>query len=212
MADRLPTSKVLKDAWKIVKDRAASATDPTERIKWERRRAILDEELSRFELLTEGNSLPKRVFVSYSKSSGQVYFSYLKRLLTEKGFDVVTGFDDPPGTESNILKMVLKQLMRSSFYIAILSKEIQVVEGENKRWSPGVWISEEKGMALALEKPFLLLVHREVHEDFFKKTTPEKLHIFFTEENFEEMAQKIADRANDRYGEFLRRAATVIGG
>ena len=212
MHDRTPTPKLLKEAWNDVKDRAAKATDLTEKIKWERRRAILEDELGNIEMLEEGKYLPKRVFISYSKSSGQRYFSDLRDLLTGAGFEVVTGFDDSVGAEGNILKMVLKQLARSTFYIGILTKEMAVRDGKKSRWSPSVWILEEKGMSLALEKPLMLMVDKEIHSDYWLKTTPANGHVFFDEESFDQKAKEVVDRAEMRYMEYLLRAKRALGG
>jgi hypothetical protein len=212
MSIRTPTSKLLKDARNDVKDRAARATDLHDKIKWERRRAILEEEISTVQMLEEGKYLPKRVFISFSKSSGQRYFSDLENLLAEARFEVVTGFHDTMGTEGNILKTVLKQLARSTFYIGILTKEMEVREGRKSRWAPSVWISEEKGMALALEKPFLLLVDEEIHSDYWLKTTPANGHIFFNRESFEGRAKEAVERAEMRYMEYLLRAQKAWGG
>jgi predicted nucleotide-binding protein len=212
MNNRVPTSKLLKDAWRKVKDRAALATDIDDKISWEQRRALLDDEIRSIQMLEEGTDLPRTVFISYSTTSGNMYFSRLKQLLTEAKFDVVTGFDDIQGSEGNILKTVLKQLARSTFYIGILTKEIKVDQGRNARWSPGVWIMEEKGMALALGKPFLLMVHKEIHDDFWKKTTPMNLHISFDESDFESKAQEALNRVEGRYAEDLIRSSKAMRG
>lgn len=40
-------------------------------------------------------------------------------------------------------------------------------------------------MALALAKPFRMLVHERVHDDFWRRTTPGDLHHKFNDQTFE---------------------------
>lgn len=203
MSPRTSTESLLKSALKQTKERASASTNPGERLVWERRKAILEEELRRLERLEDDEELPKRVFVSYKPSSGAGYFARLKEMLEEVNFEVFTGFDDPAGTGGNILKSVLKQMKRSTVYIGILTPEMKVEKDGATQWSPGVWISEEKGMALALEKPVFLMVHRAIHPDFWEKTTPLHKHIIFDEEDFEQAAHDAVARAESRYRELL---------
>lgn len=205
MSERISTIKMLKEARNKVISRAAAAErlgNIDEKVRWEQRRTVLDEELVRIQMLG-GDLPPKRIFISYSTNSGLNYFQFLKKLLEESNFEVVDGFRETRGTEGNVLKMVLRQLKESTLYLAILSKEIRVQHGRHSRWAPGVWVSEEKGMALALEKPFLLLINQEIHDDFWRKTTPEKHHVFFADSDFHQRAEEVVTQANDRYDEYL---------
>jgi hypothetical protein len=213
--NRTATDKMLREARIRVIRRAAKAErskNQLEKVSWELRRAILDEELNRFQMSQEGQLLPKRVFVSYSQTSGTKYFGQLQRLLKVANFEVIDGFREVRGTDGNILRNVLHQLRRSTFYMAILSKEIPVRHGRGVRWAPGVWLSEEKGMALALERPFVLLIHEEIYEDFWKKTTPEKAHIFFNDKNFGKQAKDAVERANNRYDEYIIKSLKAYEG
>ncbi|MEM6347580.1 MAG: hypothetical protein AAF927_27075 [Bacteroidota bacterium] len=159
--------------------RAKKSGKPKDKVKWEIRRAYLEKQLEYFERISEQRYFPKTVFISYSKASGAGLFEYIKRELEKEDFEVITGFRRQPNTEGNVLKKVLKNLNMASIYLGILTKDLQIIEGESVKWGPSVWTMEEKGMALALEKPFVLIIDREIHSDFWKKTTPEKDHIIF---------------------------------
>lgn len=201
---KMTTIKMLKDARNRMISRAAAADrmrKPDEKKNWELRKRVLDAELAKFEKL-ESDFPPKRVFVSYSMKSGRSYFEILKKLLREAHFDVTDGFREAQGTEGNVLKIVLKQLKESTVYVAILSKEFQIKSGKQTQWAPGVWLSEEKGMALALEMPFSFLVHEDIRQEYFLKTTPEKRHILFNDANFAEKAQEAVVQVSDRYEEY----------
>ena len=201
------TLKILRDARKRVIRRAVQAEragDAAGKVNWELRRAALDRELERLRQLSNPGGTPRRLFVSYSVKSGLRYFRCLETLLTKSGFEIRTGFQDSRGTDGNVLKIVLSQLHASNFYLGILSKEIPVQHHDGPRWAPGVWVSEEKGMALAVEKPFLLMIHRDIHEAFWQKTTPDKAHVFFDDDNFEKMAEETVARVAMRFEELLR--------
>ena len=170
---------------------------------------------------------PRSVFISYSKSHKD-YFEFIKGKLEEKGFEIITGFERREGTRGNLLKKVLKNLSLSSIYLGIFTAELQVIDIVDKesdyrsrktklkdieeKWAPNVWTVEEKGMALALGMPFVLIVSEEIHENYWKKTTPGKDHIIFNSESdfYRKKADEAVDEIVDRYTELAENYLTDI--
>lgn len=123
----------------------------------------------------------KSVFISYSLRSGTPYFSELSEILMKFGFTVLTGFGDGAGSGEYVLRRIRHQVNDASMFISILTKEMQIRTSDGSYiWAPSVWALEERGMALALEKPVFLLVEEGLHGDFWRKTTPGRIH-----ENFQ---------------------------
>lgn len=143
----------------------------------------------------------KIIFVSYSKKSGEEYFQYVKKRLEKIGFSVTTGFEHHADDRGNVLKRVLGQLKRSSVYLGVLTKDLQVTVPEGIRWAPGVWTVEEKGMALAMNKPFVLMVQDGIHKDYWQKTAGERVHHMFNSTNYLTIAEGVVEDVSDRYTE-----------
>lgn len=146
------------------------------------------------------------VFISYSASTGKPYVDKIKPLAEELGFTVFTGFDRPEG--ENVLRTVRKLIEECSVYLGILTPEYTIspmalTSTIEPRTAPSVWIMEEKGMAIALDKPVRLLIESTVHADFWKRTTPEKLHNVFTPLTFDEHARVAMTALYRRYEEIL---------
>lgn len=163
----------------------------------ERKRVDLEMRLSYFTHLSYElrkragrGGLKPRVFISYSKGVGAGYAAYVKKLLAEQHkCESITGFDKQPGDETEVLKRVLAGMAEASLYLGILTREYQIRQDGRETWAPGVWTVEEKGMALALRIPLVLLVDEEIDEDFWLKTTPGRVHFRFSAANFHEIAE-----------------------
>ena len=108
-----------------------------------------------------------------------------------------------------MLKNVLTQIKQSTVYLGLFTKELEIDDVKGRRWSPGVWIMEEKGMALGLEKPFVLVIHKDIHDDFWKKTSPQRVHIFFDDSTFQNELGAICDAVADRYEEVALRSLQI---
>lgn len=186
--------------------------DATEAIKTNDIRAKADAE-SRIRYLNQlgkeldevGSRYPRMsLFVSYSKKTGKEHYEKAKTIALKYKFEVVTGFDLQ--TEATVLKAVRTSISNATLFLGIMTPEYSIrdidQDRDNKK-APSIWVIEEKGMALALEKPFQLLVDESVHPDFWKKTTPEKLHSMFSSANFEEKAEEALSALHRRYQELL---------
>ena len=195
----------LKDAKRkaVVKAmQANSGKDVTAKLAWEQRRRYIDSVLDQFQERSNATRAGRTVFVSYSTNTGKLYFDSLKERLAKNDFEVHTGFARPPDRDDgSVLGRVLAQLRRCSLYCAILTKELEVDDKGTKRWAPSVWTIEEKGMALALGKPFVLLIDEGIHDNFWLKTVPHKLHFRFNSENYQERFDEAVLALMDRYTE-----------
>lgn len=195
---------IIKQTRSKVIDRArasAEASDVKSKIEWQNRRQFLDDLYLQFQEKEQATPLLPRVFISYSFSTGVIHYEHLKRQLEQAGFEVVTGFDPAEGDKGGVLTRVLGQIRKSTLYLAILTKEMKVSTPSGDRWAPSVWTVEEKGMALALGKPFVLMVEEGIHEDYWRKTTPEKVHMQFNQQNFYDKADDTVEALKNRYHE-----------
>ena len=181
---------------------ADHSNDINGKITWQIKRSYLNSYLIDFRSRRTEKIPGKTVFISYSSNTGEIFFKYIRNRLMEEGFEVLTGFDKAEEDQDNVLKRVLTQLKRSSIYFGLLTKEMEVIIDKNKSlWSPSVWVMEEKGMALALGKPFVLMVEHGIHGDFWQKTAPLKVHYLFNQASFFDNAQIAIEAIKNRYEE-----------
>lgn len=195
---KLARSKVIQNA-----TAAERKFDMATKIDWQNRRIFLDGLLRDFRKQNMGRVPSKSVFISYSVKSGSLHFGVIRNKLRDLGFEVLTGFQKSPGDKGNVLARILGQLQRSTMYLGLLTKEMRVMAQGGEEWSPSVWTMEEKGMALALGKPFILLVEKGIHTDYWLKTAPDKVHVEFTAESFTQKSEEIVDTILDRYQELV---------
>lgn len=128
---------------------------------------------------------PPTLFISYSRSSRDTashYYARAESAAKSLGFEVHSGFRRT--LDTNVLRAVRSAISDASTFLAIMTPEIRIA-GEPETYAPSVWVVEEKGMALGLNKPFRMLVHRSVHQDFWMRTTPGSLHHVFDHESFD---------------------------
>src|SRR5438045_2799663 len=188
----VPLTKLLRETRNAVVLEATAAGklgDLAAKVAWEVKRAFLERLIREFKD-SAGDSEGQAVFVSYSVDSGAKIFTYMQNAMRRANLEVVTGFQQHAGDNDNVLTRVRSQLSRSDVYLGILTKEVEVRTPDNQiRWAPSVWTMEEKGMALALQKPFVLMVEEGIHEDFWRKTTPGSVHQIFNDETFMEVAE-----------------------
>jgi len=194
-------AKLLRDTRNAVVVEATAAGkrgDLGSKVAWEVKRAFLERLIQEFKNAT-GDGEGQAVFVSYSVNSGAKIFTYVREAMKRANLEVVTGFQEHAGDNDNILTRVRSQLSRSDVYLGILTKEVEVRTPDKQiRWAPSVWTMEEKGMALALQKPFVLMVEEGIHEDFWRKTTPGSVHQIFNDHNFTEVAETVLRAIGDR--------------
>lgn len=194
--------KKLKTALSVAVDNSVKAKDSSDGIewsKWELRKDYLRRELARFEKLSHGSSMPKRVFISYAYDTGLEYYKILKEKLEEREFLVTDGYKNG----AVILRNVLKELNSSTVYVGILTRHREIKGNDFDSFIPSVWTVEEKGMALGLNRPVVLVIENGIHRDYYEKTTAGFKHCFFNNidqfryEKVFDAVETIIDKYND---------------
>ena len=101
--------------------------------------------------------MPRRtVFLSHRFAENE-YVCGLTRLLENEGFTVSIG--SPVNTY--VSQAVLQRISDADYFVCLMTRDKEKVDG-NYTTSP--WLLEEKGAALALKKPVVLLVEHGVDE------------------------------------------------
>ena len=207
-----PISKLLRAARSTAIDEAVAAANkgesPRVKVNWEVRRDYIQRVFLSFDALAE-EAGGKVIFVSYSKATGAEQFEYLAALLDQSRFEVATGFQAHREGKGRVLRQILGQLSRCAVYVAIMTKELEFrASAGEASWAPSVWIVQEIGMALALRKPFVLMIDQAIHEDYWRKVLPDRVHHMFDGSIFKGVAEKVVEEIEDRYSEVaLRRTS-----
>lgn len=178
----------------------------TEMVKWDAKAGYISKQLKKFESIKHrGLNIPQDVFISYSVTTGSYYYEQLEALLKRRRFNVLNGFQKTEEDMGNILERVLMQLQKCTVFLSVLTKEHKIQSGGNDiKWSPSIWTVEEKGMALAMHKPIVIMIEDGVHEDFWKKTMPHKVHTFFNKRDFSKKSDEVVEAVIDRYNEYAK--------
>jgi hypothetical protein len=183
-------------------------------------------------LLNEIEAIPAltakpKLFISFSKSTGDKYFQVAAQHATSFGFDVLDGFRRTG--DVNVLGAVRNSIAEASAFLVIMTPELRISPTKarsphGKRsippvrrpshqpansYAPSVWVVEEKGMALGLGKPFRMLVDKSVHQDYWLRTTPGHLHHVFDAATFEVHLDNALAALQRRYEEVLLAAVGV---
>lgn len=164
-----------------------SVHDKDKRTRNESKIRYLEEKMHLIQKLSEKNEYS--LFISYSAPSRDKYT--LAKNLAESlfPFKVVSGFEHDK-ENSEILPQVLSRIRKASCFLSIMTPNPSLTLTDNKGCCPSIWLAEEKGMALAFGKPFHLLVDRQIHDDFYKRTAPQTIHTIFSDNNFEEKVKE----------------------
>ncbi len=190
----LSIQNVIEEAQKRVEERARRTPIVDDPMQWERRREYLDELKASVE-----RQMLNTIFVSYSSAEGAFVFRQIYDTLQGvKKLTVTSGFTTRPQA-TTVVETIVQQLERSSIYVGIFTPDIRIapdtegVAPATKAVSaPGVWTLEERGMAMALRKPLILMVHERVHPDFWKSVSAQQLYRF-TRGNYKPVAAKVCD-------------------
>jgi hypothetical protein len=92
----------------------------------------------------------KVVFLSYRFADAD-YAQGLIDLLNQQGFEVWTGRN----AADSIAKEVLKRISESDFFVSLITRDALKADGT---YTSSPWLLEEKGAALALGKPLVLMI------------------------------------------------------
>ena len=195
--------KQLERARQATIKEASSATKQkrySDKTKWEVKRDFLTDLINEFKKFDDSHIQTDTVFISFSHDK-LPYFDLLKDKLKEQGIIAINGFEDSQDNRDTVTKNVLSQIKSSSMYVGIMSKELTITncDDEGNCYMPSIWTMEEKGMAFGLKKPFLLVIEKGVHKDFWRKTAPMERHIFFDGyEGYKSMLDQITDKIIDK--------------
>jgi len=99
---------------------------------------------------------PKSVFVSYRFEEID-YFEGIKKLLTERGLRVMTG----ERATASISTAIIERIKKAQCFLTMMTKHSRK---ENGKYTTSSWLIEEKGAALALGKPIILMVEEGVDD------------------------------------------------
>jgi hypothetical protein len=120
------------------------------------------------------------VFLSY-RFADERGIETAKLLLQERGYGVVTG----ESTDTYVSKGVIDRIRNSDFFFCIMTKHRQLSDGP---YITSPWLIEEKGVALALEKPLVIMVEDGVEE--FGELQGDWQRTHFTWDRFAEAAER----------------------
>jgi len=179
-------------------------------IRWEQRAKYYEKLLARFTSREDGLEIPRRAFVSYSKNSATMHYKAVRNYLEKDGFDVKDGFQDHKKAEGKVLKTVLNQMRTCSLFIGILTQEYQYNHTGKMRWSPSIWSLAEIGMAISIGIPYILLVQEEIHEDCWRKVSPEKVHFHFNDDDFDNKCIEMIEMANNLFNAYAIRKGRTL--
>lgn len=129
--------------------------------------------------------MPKSVFLSYSfRQEDKELVEGLEKLLESAGYIVITGEKNRMGS---ISKKIMNQIKEAENFLVVMTRRDKK---DNGKYTTSSWILEEKGAAIALGKPCLMLIEEGVDEREIGGLQGDDEWIPFTRNNF---ASKIAD-------------------
>lgn len=148
--------KLSAESLKKIREMVAAEGDETRASITPELSAELDRTIS---LVAPGESTPtprRTVFLSHRFAENE-YVDGLTRLLENEGFTVSIG--SPVNTY--VSQAILQRISEADYFICLMTCDKEKKDG-NYTTSP--WLLEEKGAALALKKPVVLLVEHGVDE------------------------------------------------
>jgi len=99
---------------------------------------------------------PNSIFVSFRFEEVE-YFDGIKKLLSERGLTVITG----ERSNSSIGVAIIERIRKSQCFLSLMTRHSRKDDG---RYTTSPWLLEEKGAAIALGKPIILMVEEEVDD------------------------------------------------
>jgi hypothetical protein len=124
-------------------------------------RALLeavDESLSRLARSPSQRTptLTRTVFLSH-RFAEEEYVKGLMRFLDESGFEVITG----KSSNTYVGRSVIDRIREASFFLCLMTRADAKTDGT---FTTSPWLLEEKGVALAFNKPLVLMVEEGVSD------------------------------------------------
>jgi len=151
--------------------------DRNQAYKWELRKNYIYDQIINFKTELHGKIPSKRIFISYrNKERAKKFYTLLKNGLDIAGFITCTGF----GIKENqyrLVESIRSEIQSSSIFIAIFTCENDIIIDDKMAKAPSIWTIEEKGMALGMKIPILILYDKEIHKKFYTQTTGNVVHL-----------------------------------
>jgi hypothetical protein len=116
----------------------------------------LEDALGKIATPQQSNVEAKTVFVSFSFEETD-YIGGIRQLLEQRGLRVITG----DRANSSISASIIERIKKSECFLCIMTKDKRKEDGA---YTTSPWLLEEKGAALALGKPIVLMVEEGVDE------------------------------------------------
>jgi len=101
-------------------------------------------------------SASRSVFLSH-RFAEEEYVKGLVRLLEESGFTIVTG----KSSNTYVSRSVIDRIRGARFFVCLMTRADAKADGT---FTTSPWLLEEKGVALTLEKPLVLMVEEGVSD------------------------------------------------
>jgi hypothetical protein len=115
----------------------------------------IDEILDRLPAVPARPNVRRNTVFLSCRFADEQYIDGLKDLLTESGFEVVTG-DNARGF---ISEAIIERIRESEFFICLMTRDKEKTDGT---YTTSPWLLEEKGAAIAFGKYLVLLVEEGV--------------------------------------------------
>ena len=93
---------------------------------------------------------PRTVFLSY-RFAEQDYIDGLTQLLQQADFEIVTGM----ANNTYISKAIKEKIRTCEFFLCVMTRDSEKADGT---YTTSPWLLEEKGVAIAYDKPLVLMV------------------------------------------------------
>lgn len=119
------------------------------------------------------------VFLSYSfNERDKDLVSGFIDLLNASNFQVETGEKNPIGSLS---KSIIAKIKNSTVFVVVMTRRDLK---ENNKYTTSSWLLEEKGVAIALDKPCLMLVENEIDDSEIGGIQGDDQRLYFSRNNF----------------------------
>jgi hypothetical protein len=148
-------------------------------------------EISKRALNTEFAVEPNTVFLSHRFADIE-YVSGITELLEKNGFTVITGSD----ANTYVSKAIIERIQSCEYFLCLLTKKDEKMDGT---FTTSPWILEEKGVALTLQKPLVLMVEEGVSDIGGLQGDWQRIH--FTPKGFLKAALKAVEQLCSYRGE-----------
>ena len=98
----------------------------------------------------------RSVFLSH-RFAEEEYVTGLVRLLEESGFEIISG----KSSNTYVSRSVIDRIRRASFFVCLMTVADAKADGT---FTTSPWLLEEKGVALAFDKPLVLMIEEGVSD------------------------------------------------